>query len=70
MPLIINGQKVSEVICLNCYRRWITAREVDVPLRDLECPTCGKLGYAIETGETTCAEELIRMAREEVTNHD
>ena len=64
MPILINGQKVSEVICLYCYRRWIAARETDVNLRDLECPTCGNQGYAIETGETSCAEELIRMARE------
>ena len=42
--------KVTEVICIKCYKRWIAVRPVNTKLKDLECPNCGK-GYAIETGE-------------------
>ena len=42
--------KVTEVICIKCYKRWIAVRSVNTKLKDLECPTCGK-GYVIETGE-------------------
>lgn len=62
--IFINGQKVSEVICLRCYARWIAARPMETRLSDLECPTCRGIGYAIETGETAIAEDLIRMASE------
>ena len=62
--LLINGHKVSQVICLSCYRRWIAARPVDTPLCDLVCPDCGTIGAVIETGETNIAEELIRKAKE------
>lgn len=62
--IFINGQKVSEVICLRCRRRWIAARPMETRLSDLECPTCREIGYAIETGETAIAEDLIRMASE------
>lgn len=61
--IIVNGNKVSQVICLNCFRRWISARPVDTRLDDLECPDCGKQGYAIETGETSVTEELLKQAR-------
>lgn len=60
--LLIGDNKVSEVICLNCHTRWAAARPVDVRLDDLECPTCGCIGLAIETGETAIAEDLLRMA--------
>ena len=43
--------KVSEVICVRCCRRWIAVRPECVPLKDLECPGCGKTGGVIETGE-------------------
>lgn len=43
--------KVTEVICIKCYKRWIAVRPVNTKLKDLECPNCGK-GYVIETGET------------------
>ena len=42
--------KVTEVICIKCYKRWIAVRPVNTKLKDLECPNCGK-GYVIETGE-------------------
>ena len=58
--LIINGNKVSQVICLYCYRRWIAGRPVETRLDELECPNCGQQGYAIETGETSVAEELLK----------
>lgn len=60
--LLINGQKVSQVCCLNCHRRWIAARPVETLLAELECPDCGMLGDVIETGEVNVAEELIRKA--------
>lgn len=60
--LLINGQKVSQVVCLNCHRRWIAARPVETKLTDLECPDCGCQGDAIETGETSIAEDLLRKA--------
>lgn len=41
---------ISEVICVNCKERWIAARPNGVPLKEIECPECGK-GYVIETGE-------------------
>ena len=68
--LLINGNKVSQVICLNCFRRWIAARPMDVWLNDLECPGCGQTGYAIETGETGIAEELLEQAQERTVEQD
>ena len=62
--IIVNNNKVSQVICLNCLRRWISARPVDTRLDELECPDCGKQGFAIETGETSVAEELLKQASE------
>ena len=43
--------KVSEVMCVKCCKRWIAARPVTTLLKELECPQCGKQGFAIETGE-------------------
>ena len=60
--VMVNGHKVSQVVCLNCYRRWISARPVDTILADLECPDCGMIGNAIETGETSITEELLKKA--------
>lgn len=62
--ILVNGQKVSEVICLGCLHRWIAARPVETKLSALECPGCNLTGAVIETGETSTAEELIRMSRE------
>lgn len=42
--------KVSMVICLKCYERWISCRPEITKLIDLECENCGP-GYVIETGE-------------------
>ena len=50
----INGNipyKKSEVICVNCSYRWLAERQVTKPLKDIECPWCGKQGFVIETGE-------------------
>lgn len=43
--------KVSEVICINCKRRWIAVRLQKTLLKDLECPKCQTKGFVIETGE-------------------
>lgn len=42
--------KVSMVICLKCFKRWICVRPENTKLKDLECSECGQ-GYVIETGE-------------------
>lgn len=42
--------KVSEVICVMCGTRWISVRERETLLKELDCEKCGK-GYVIETGE-------------------
>lgn len=62
--IFINGNKVSQVVCLVCFRRWIAARPVETKLNELECPECGRQGYAIETGETSVAEDLLKKADE------
>lgn len=46
----VTHQKVSEVICVKCARRWIAVRPVATKLKDLECSKCGA-GFVIETGE-------------------
>ena len=43
--------KVSIVICLRCYKRWVSVRPVDTLLVDLVCPNCEMDGFVIETGE-------------------
>ena len=42
---------VSEVVCLKCLKRWIAVRPEGTFLKDLECPQCGNVGFAINTGE-------------------
>ena len=42
--------KVSELICLECKKRWIDVRPEVTLLKDIECPN-GHIGYTIETGE-------------------
>lgn len=42
--------KVSEVICVKCGKRWISVRPKDTLLKDIVCMNCG-CGYVIETGE-------------------
>ena len=42
--------KLSEVICIKCYHRYVCVRPVSVLLKELECKKCGT-GYIIETGE-------------------
>ena len=45
--------KVSTVVCLKCLKRWVSVREREVLLTELECPQCGETGFTIETGEET-----------------
>ena len=47
--------KVSIVICLKCYKRWVAVRPAITKLIDLKCPNCGA-GYVIETGEQLSEE--------------
>jgi hypothetical protein len=42
--------KISEVVCIKCYSRWIAARPTITLLKNLECKNCS-CGYVIETGE-------------------
>lgn len=42
---------VSEVICVQCCKRWICVRPDETLLKDIECPNCGK-GAVIETGQS------------------
>lgn len=49
--------RVSEVICLNCYKRWIAVRPKMVMLKQLECPACKRIGLVIETGELLEGED-------------
>lgn len=62
--IFINGHKVSEVICLCCFRRWIAARPAETHLIELECPYCRSQGATIETGETCVAADMIRKVAE------
>lgn len=41
---------VSEVICVNCKKRWIAVYPDGTWLKDLECENCGP-GYVINTGQ-------------------
>lgn len=63
--VLVNGNKVSQVICLNCFKRWISARPVETKLNELECPECKYQGYVIETGETSVTEDLLKQAKGE-----
>ena len=62
--LFIDNNKVSMVICLNCFARWIAARPMETMLDQLECPICGTQGTAIETGEIGIEKILLERARE------
>ena len=48
----------SEVICVKCGYRWLSVRPEITRLRELECPSCGKQGYVIETGEIIKEESV------------
>lgn len=43
--------KVSIVICLKCYKRWMALRPEETLLQDIQCPQCREAGFVIETGE-------------------
>jgi len=42
--------KISMVVCLKCFKRWIAARPAVTKLIDIECSDCGQ-GFVIETGQ-------------------
>jgi hypothetical protein len=42
---------VSELICVRCGGRWVSARPSMVLLRNLTCPVCNRVGFVIETGQ-------------------
>ena len=42
---------MSEVICVNCKKRWTAIRPETTLLINLECCGCQKTGFVIETGE-------------------
>jgi hypothetical protein len=43
--------EVSEVMCINCKKRWIAVRPTITLLKDIDCPGCNQTGYVIETGQ-------------------
>ena len=43
--------EASEVICINCKKRWVALRPQLTLLKDLQCPQCLQQGGVIETGE-------------------
>lgn len=43
--------EVSELICLNCHRRWIGVYPESTLLKELQCK-CGCTGLVIKTGQT------------------
>ena len=51
--------EVSELICVDCKKRWIAVRPEMVLLKEIECPKCKKQGYAIETGQKIKEEEQL-----------
>ena len=46
---------VCEVMCWNCAKRWIAVIPVGTWLKEIECPGCGKIGYAFKTGQDLMA---------------
>jgi len=48
---------VSELICINCKKRWIAARPEIVLLKEIQCPKCKKQGYTIDTGQVINEED-------------
>lgn len=48
----LQPHKVSMVICLKCYKRWISVRNAKTRLIEIQCPQCHEVGYVIETGES------------------
>ena len=48
--------EVAELICIKCHKRWIGVYPMNTLLKDIECPECGKSGFAIKTGQTLDTE--------------
>lgn len=51
---------IAEVICLECYYRWIAVYPQNTLLKQLECPKCGAIGFTIKTGQEIDASEWLR----------
>lgn len=60
---------VSEVICLNCKKRWIAVRPVDMMLKDIQCPRCSYIGAVIETGQQFYLDEIEDILQD-ITDSD
>jgi len=43
--------KVSEVICVRCFYRYLSVRPIKTLLKELECRQCKSIESIIETGE-------------------
>ena len=43
---------IAEIICVKCLSRWIAVVPCTVLLKEIECPYCMEVGYAIKTGQT------------------
>jgi len=48
--------RVTEVICVECNRRWLAVAPEKVLLRDYECPN-NHIGFVIATGCTEIIKE-------------
>lgn len=45
-----NPHCVSELMCIECKKRWIGVYPEEVLLKDIECPN-GHIGYVVKTGQ-------------------
>lgn len=42
---------VAELMCISCKHRWIGVYHSETALKELECPNCRAIGFAIRTGQ-------------------
>ncbi len=49
---------VAEVMCVRCYKRWISVFPESTWLSQLECPQCHRQGYVIATGQAISDEDM------------
>lgn len=40
----------AEVICVNCFHRYVAVWPQATPMKELECSECGRIGTIITTG--------------------
>lgn len=55
---------LSELICINCKKRFMDIRPLKTWLKDLQCPECGEKGYLIETGEVISTGYYEKVVKE------